>query len=778
MNLSDLQKIKEQVSIRDVAESLLHLEKQDGKYKYPGEQTASIQLYTDTQSFNDFGRNVGGDIFKLVSHIKEIDFKKSLDEIVNFFQIRDVENKDEESSHPRWINYLEEKKKCRYIEHYNYSLISLKGEYLGYAFTKVRVMHQIKKKDDNGDEVLIWDKTLIYGTLNGDYIKCKLEKKAKDTFAIYGSSVFAIQEAIDRQETIFYTEGEKDVNTLMEKGYTAVTCGGSGDWKSDASILFQNANVIVLADNDKPGGKLASTVVKDLKGIVKSIKIIVPVPNTPKADITDYFEAGHTVEEFENLIRNVDDTEKICADVQQDQKQDIGKKRSVIQKNKDEVAGGPALVFKFLDCNYDEDGNVKSVKQLVHNFEVVMDKDSRFAGKIRLNEFAQQPYLYGNVPWENENNCRAWSSHDDSALFSLIQADYGLKSRQDFADALKNVSMRNKFHPVRELLDSLTWNGKEHIRSLLPEYLGAEDSDYTYQVMRLWMLGAVSRVYKPGSKFDYTIILQGSQGIGKSTFLKLMALDDSWFNDSLDSLDSDKAVQSLTGSWIIELAELKSLARTAGGVESVKRFLTATQDKYRIPYERRADTFYRQCVFAGTTNKDDFLQDETGNRRFLIIHTGVTKTSKSLFTPEAMDDIKQAWAEAVHIWKNEDPQLILPEKCMQQAKELQEANMADDGKRGIILGYLEGKTQVCAREIWFEALEESISPKSYQTSEINSIIAKVPGWQRMKTPRKFPKYGSQRGFQKMLLQTEPEKTTNSSDFVPVPKQEQMEIPFE
>ena len=448
------------------------------------------------------------------------------------------------------------------------------------------------------------------------------------------------------------------------------------------------------------------------------------------------------------------------------------------RENKDDVIGNPEWVLNFLDCNHDKDGNIKSVKQFVHNFEIVMDKDDRFAGKIRFNEFAQQPYLYGSVPWENENNCRAWSSHDDSALFSLIQADYGLKSRQDFADALKNVSMRNKFHPVRELLDSLTWDGKEHIRSLLPEYLGAEDSDYTYQVMRLWMLGAVSRVYKPGSKFDYTIILQGSQGIGKSTFLKLMALDDLWFNDSLDSLDSDKAVQSLTGSWIIELAELKSLARTAGGVESVKRFLTATQDKYRIPYERRADTFYRQCVFAGTTNKDDFLQDETGNRRFLIIHTGVTKPFKSLFVPEVMDDIKHAWAEAVHIWKNEDPELILPENCMQQAKELQEANMADDGKRGIILDYLEGKTQVCAREIWFEALEESISPKSYQTSEINSIIAKVSGWQRMKTPRKFPKYGSQRGFQKMLLQTEPEKTTNSSDFVPVPKQEQMEIPFE
>jgi predicted P-loop ATPase/5S rRNA maturation endonuclease (ribonuclease M5) len=774
--LINLQEIKDFVSISAVAD-YLGLEEEYGKRKFPGERTASIELYPNTQTFYDFGRAVGGDIFDLLSHIKGIGFKEALDEIVDFFKIEVSTSENEETSRPRWINYLEEKKKCRYIEHYNYSLISLKGEYLGYAFTKVRVMHQIKKKDDNGDEVLIWDKTLIYGTLNGDYIKCKLEKKAKDTFAIYGSSVFAIQEAIDRQETVFYTEGEKDVNTLMEKGYTAVTCGGSGDWKSDASILFQNANVIVLADNDKPGGKLASTVVKDLKGIVKSIKIIVPMPNTPKADITDYFEAGHTVEEFKNLIKTGDDTESICANVQQDQKQDTGKKRSVIQKSKDEVAGGPALVFKFLDCNYDEDGNVKSVKQLVHNFEIVMDKDSRFAGKIRLNEFAQQPYLYGSVPWENENNCRAWSSHDDSALFSLIQADYGLKSRQDFADALKNVSMRNKFHPVRELLDSLTWDGKEHIRSLLPEYLGAEDSDYTYQVMRLWMLGAVSRVYKPGSKFDYTIILQGSQGIGKSTFLKLMALDDSWFNDSLDSLDSDKAVQSLTGSWIIELAELKSLARTAGGVESVKRFLTATQDKYRIPYERRADTFYRQCVFAGTTNKDDFLQDETGNRRFLIVQTGVKKPSKSLFVPEIMDTIKLAWAEAVHIWKNEKPQLILPEAYMQEAKELQEANMADDGKRGIILDYLEGKTQVCAREIWFEALKETIPPKNWQASEINNIVAKIPGWERLKTPRKFDGYGQQRGFRKIAMKTTEEESENS-EFVVVSEQEQMELPFD
>ena len=761
--MSNLQEIKDLVSISAVAD-YLGLVEEYGKRKFPGERTASIQLYKDNR-FHDFGRNVDGDIFDLMIHVRGYTLKEAIAELKSAFNIKDSpigENTVKEA----WIAYLERKFNAKYIEHYDYFLTDQSGKAV-YAYTKVRLQDKAGKKK------------LIYGRFNGDRFILGLQgKKAKDILAIYGSSVFAIQKAIDHQETIFYVEGEKDVNTLMKRGYTVFTCGGSGDWKKGVSEIVRQANVIILADNDKPGEQLAYQVMQDLQLIANNVSIIKPMPEVPKADITDYFEEGHTVEEFENLIRNVDDTESICTDVQQDQKQDTGKKRTVTQKSKDEVVGGPALVFKFLDCNYDEDGNVKSVKQLVHNFEIVMDKDSRFAGKIRLNEFAQQPYLYGSVPWENENNCRAWSSHDDSALFSLIQADYGLKSRQDFADALKNVSMRNKFHPVRELLDSLTWDGKEHIRSLLPEYLGAEDSDYTYQVMRLWMLGAVSRVYKPGSKFDYTIILQGSQGIGKSTFLKLMALDDSWFNDSLDSLDSDKAVQSLTGSWIIELAELKSLARTAGGVESVKRFLTATQDKYRIPYERRADTFYRQCVFAGTTNKDDFLQDETGNRRFLIVQTGVKKPSKSLFVPEIMDTIKLAWAEAVHIWKNEKPQLILPEAYMQEAKELQEANMADDGKRGIIQEYLEGKTQVCAREIWEKALGENVSPRKYQITEINDIIAKVPGWKKLKSPRNFEGYGKQRGFQKTVLQTENEKATNFSEFVPTSRQEQMEIPFD
>lgn len=430
------------------------------------------------------------------------------------------------------------------------------------------------------------------------------------------------------------------------------------------------------------------------------------------------------------------------------------KYKSGVSSNSAPPDSNIADVIQMLDykIEYDKDGNEKGSKlqQTVRNFEIIMDNDSRFSGKIKFDEFSRQEYLMGAIPWESEACNRAWGSHDDAALYSIIQTDYGMKNRNDYFDAIKNVSMRNKFHPVRDILDGLEFDGEEHIRSLLPDYLGVEDTEYSYQVMRLWMLGAVARVYEPGCKFDYTMIFTGPQGLGKSTFLKMMALNDAWFNDSLDSLDSDKAAQSLMGSWIVELAELKSLARTAGGVESVKRFLTAVQDKYRVPYERRADIFLRQCVFAGTTNKSDFLQDETGNRRFLIIQTGVNKPTKSLFVLEAIEDMKAAWAQAVHIWKSEHPELILPDSCRDEARRLQDESMADDGKVGIITQFLEDKQRTCVLEIWKEALEENGRPQKWQSSEISDIILSIPGWSRVKSPTTYKEYGRQKLFQKKL----------------------------
>ncbi|MCM1222092.1 MAG: virulence-associated E family protein [Lachnospiraceae bacterium] len=434
------------------------------------------------------------------------------------------------------------------------------------------------------------------------------------------------------------------------------------------------------------------------------------------------------------------------------------------------------------NVDYDRDGKEKSRKilQTVRNFETILENDERFAGKIKFDEFSQQTYLAGNTMWEL-NGSRAWSSYDDSALFSSLQSDYGMKSRNDYFDAVKNVSMRNKFHPVRETLDAFKWDGVERIRRLLPDYLGVEDTEYSYQVMRLIMLGAIERVYMPGCKFDYTLTLVGPQGLGKSTFLRKLALRDEWFNDSLDSLDTDRAAQSIMGSWIIELAELKSLARTAGGADSVKRFLTATQDKLRLPYERRTDVFLRQCVFCGTTNKSDFLQDETGNRRFLVVQTGINKPQKSLFTPEAVEDIKAAWAEAVHIWKTEKPVLVLPDSCREEARRLQEDSTADDGKVGIITDYLADKQRTCAIEIWQKALGEQGRPQKWQAGEINNIILSLPGWERIKSAARFGEFGTQKGFQKMSTNSsqkcQPEPITQDG-FISLDAESQMELPFD
>lgn len=636
----------------------------------------------------------------------------------------------------KWKRYVESRAGKNIEAVYNYS--SLKNNV--YAFTKVRL---------DGKEI-------IYGLLNNDRFTYGLNGKSKkDYLAVYGN-LHSIRDAINRGNPVFIPEGEKDVDTLTNRGYVAFTYGGVNDWQSKFSELVKDAIVYILADNDEPGKKVAATILNDIKTTVKSARIVVPMPDIPKGDITDFFESGYSKEDFEKLLAS----NEFAWPVNENNLQEISEHKT--ENNIDEVK---ALLN--IKVEYDNEGNVKRKKviQSIRNHEIVVDNDYRFTKKIMYNEFSQQLFLVGTVPWECQNNYRPWGSQDDSALFSIIQSEYGLQNRNDFYDAIKNVSRKRRFNPVKDVLNSLEFKGIGHIRNLLPNYLGTEDSDYNYEVMKLFMLGAVNRIYRPGCKFDYAMILQGPQGIGKSTFLQLLALDDAWFNDSLDSLDSDKAAQSLMGSWIIELAELKSLARTAGGVDSVKRFLSATQDKYRIPYERRSDIFPRQCVFAGTTNKADFLQDETGNRRFLIIRAGEEAVSKDLFSEGSIEDIKAAWAEAVHIFKKDNPKLVLPEYCMETAKELQEACLVDDGKKGLIEEYLTDKLRTCVIEIWEKALHENGRPAKWQSSEIANVILSLDGWKRMKSNGRFGEYGLQKGFEK-----------NKTDFVSLP--ENYSIPFE
>ena len=162
-------------------------------------------------------------------------------------------------------------------------------------------------------------------------------------------------------------------------------------------------------------------------------------------------------------------------------------------------------------------------------------------------------------------------------------------------------------------------DGTERIRYALTRFLGAEDSEYTYQCLRLFMLGAISRVFKPGCKFEVMLCLVGGQGAGKSTFFRLLAVKDEWFSDDLKKIDDDNVYRKMQGHWIIEMSEMIATAN-AKSIEDIKSFISRAKETYKVPYETHPADRLRQCVFGGSSNTMDFLPlDRSGNRRFLPI---------------------------------------------------------------------------------------------------------------------------------------------------------------
>ena len=206
-------------------------------------------------------------------------------------------------------------------------------------------------------------------------------------------------------------------------------------------------------------------------------------------------------------------------------------------------------------------------------------------------------------------------------------------------------------------------------------------------------MGAVARVYRPGCKFDYMMVLVSDQGIGKSTFLRMLCINDAWFNDNFSTLDGDKAVEKLRGMWIVELAELQATKRSKD-VETIKAFITSRVDTYRVPYGRRTEQRPRMCVLCGTSNPTDFLTDRTGNRRFLPITCGVRPVEFDIFADETSTrmEFAQAWGEIMdeYMRKGGKVSLVLPKRLQKVAVDMQERYQEEDPRVGIIQEWLDG----------------------------------------------------------------------------------------
>jgi len=418
----------------------------------------------------------------------------------------------------------------------------------------------------------------------------------------------------------------------------------------------------------------------------------------------------------------------------------------------------------------DGQGNfLKSVK----NLRTVLENDPRLKGKLRQNLFSGRIDVIGEMPWTRPGATDTWSDEDAAQLRIYLEPFFGKMAKADVLDAVAACASDQAYHPIRDYLNGLTWDGTSRLDALFVDYLGAEDSAYTRAVTRKTFTAAVARVMRPGCKYDTMPVLVGAQGRYKSTIVAKMGGE--WFSDSLRTFGDKDAMETIQGTWLNEVPEMQAMSKA--DIEAVKAFLTKVSDYFRAAYGHYTVDRPRQCVFFGTTNSKECLTDPSGGRRWWPIDIDQRPRSKNVFK-DLDGERDQLWAEACMRWRMGET-LYLPAELDAIAKQIQEEHRARHPWEGIIAGFLEedipedwmkwdigqrqvyrnggmrgeGKTapraRVCAVEIWCEALNRQRGDISKGvTREINDLLERVPGWEGVGVRFAGRPYDKQRCFER------------------------------
>ena len=414
------------------------------------------------------------------------------------------------------------------------------------------------------------------------------------------------------------------------------------------------------------------------------------------------------------------------------------------------------------------------------NLKIVFDNDPRLKGKFKRNNFDTKAYVFPGIPWRKITTPEPMRDVDLAGVRSYIEQAFGISSKQKVDDAMLLALEAQSFHPVREYLSGLVWDGKQRIDNLLTDYLGVEPSDYTREAIRKPLTAAVARIFNPGAKFDLVLTLVGPQGSMKSSFID--RLGGAWYSDTFTTVSGKDAFEQLQGFWIIEIAELAGLRKAE--VESIKHFISKREDSFRAAYARMVETHKRQCIFIGTTNDNECLSDPTGNRRFLPVDVVPENATRDVFK-DLPSEVDQIWAEAVALYRAGETLYL--SKDVELAATIQQAkHTATDERTGIVEAYLnkalppnwqelnidqrrayvndeasdfedsvnfKGATEVrdivCVAEIWCECLgyrKEDMD--KYKTRSINSIMKTLSGWVQTSSTTNFPIYGTQKFYKR------------------------------
>jgi predicted P-loop ATPase len=374
----------------------------------------------------------------------------------------------------------------------------------------------------------------------------------------------------------------------------------------------------------------------------------------------------------------------------------------------------------------------KQPKPLLANALIALRQAPEWDGVLAYDEFALVTMVMKAPPWSTDHRWTPtpWSDRDDALTADWLQHNGINVSVQVAATAAVTAAKDQTFHPIKDYLTGLQWDGRNRVANFASKYLGADLSPYHAAVSQSMMIAAVARIMQPGCKVDTVPILEGAQGAGKSTALS--ALFSPWFSDDIAELGSKDAAMQVRSAWCIEIAELASIGKAE--IEKVKAFITRRVDRFRPSYGRHVIEVKRQAVLFGTTNSDSYLKDETGGRRFLPIRC------KGRINIDAIKrDRDQLWAEAFALFRTSTPWWLTDDAVIEAARDEQEERYVGDPWQPSIEAFIRTQASVNIDEV-FNSL--GIDKSKWGQAEQNRVARclKVIGWEKYREPRPSRKW--------------------------------------
>lgn len=386
------------------------------------------------------------------------------------------------------------------------------------------------------------------------------------------------------------------------------------------------------------------------------------------------------------------------------------------------------------------------------NCELILE--NCLADKLAYDEFSLTEVVKKNLPWRKTVIHDEWKDADISQLLHWFDAKWDMSGKDKILNAFVHVIHKRSFHPIKDYLESAVWDGEIRVPYLFHNFLGAENTDFNHEISIRWFIGAIKRIYEPGCKHDWGIVLVGPKDIGKSWIIRKISPYSSF--GELTDFDAKRGGEQLRGKWILEIPELS--AKKKSNNEEMKAFMSRQSDDYRASYARKTETRPRQCVFIGTTNKMEFITDETGDRRNVPIICHKEKIKMDISTELSSDYIFQLWAEA-KFYFDKGKESHLDKQLAEKLDEVNAIHMTSDPLQDEVLAYAEkihesGRNHLCVREIWDNVITDDTKKKpTRKDSERIIVILTMLRYEKAPKKQRCGDYGPREAYIKSTLAT-------------------------